>query len=87
MGVREDDLWQLKSGMAALAVCFVRTLEKSDPTFQERFLENLAAAYRHFRDDADRKEVEQTLELLSWTRELLTGWSNVSGQGQPFIKN
>jgi hypothetical protein len=26
-----------------------------------------------------------TLELLSWTRELLTGWSLSTGQGKPFL--
>jgi hypothetical protein len=89
---QEDDLWQIKTGAAALAVCLVRTLEKSDPDFQDKFLENLDRAYYHFRDnnpatraDGSPREVLNLLEMLAWTRELLTGWSNVSGQNEPFL--
>ncbi len=83
MSVPKDDLWQLKSGTAALAVCIVRTLQKSDPDFEEQFLKNLDRAYYYFRD-SDR-ETLHVLELLSWTRELLTGWNNVTGQGEPLL--
>jgi hypothetical protein len=85
MPVQKDDLRQLKLGTAALAACIVRTLQKSDPDFEERFLATLSDAYYHFRDDADG-EVVGLLELLSWTRELLTGWNMVTGQGEPFLK-
>jgi hypothetical protein len=78
------DLWQLKSGAAALATCIVKTMNESDPEFQYRFLQNLERAYSHFRDSG--KENRDVLEMLSWTRELLTGWSNVSGQGKPLLE-
>ena len=32
------------------------------------------------------RSVKQDLELLSWTRELLTGWNFVTGQGKPFLE-
>ena len=85
---RKDPEWQIKSGAAALATCIVRTLNESDPTFQTRFLENLDRAYGQFRD-ADRypsdRDVIIVLEMLSWTRELLTGWNMVTGQGRPLL--
>lgn len=88
----KDDLWQLKTGMAALAACIVRTLQKSDHSFEERFLADLERAYYHFRDHSYEdqhgrtRDVQEILEVLSWTRELLTGWNNVTGQGEPFLK-
>lgn len=88
-----DEQWQVRTGAAALATCIVRTLSESDPTFEERFLKNLDEAYYHFRDDNDAvradgkpREVIGVLEMLSWTRELLTGWNPVVGQRRPFLK-
>jgi hypothetical protein len=71
--------------MAVLAVCIVQTLNESDPSFQERFLERLARAYRELKDGYYEGDVNQELELLSWTRALLTGWDMVSGPGDPFL--
>jgi hypothetical protein len=80
-----DEVRQVKTGVAALVVCLVRAMEKEDPHFQDRFLQNLSEAYYHFRDNSDEKAVN-TLELLSWTREMLTGWNPITGQGEPFLK-
>jgi hypothetical protein len=87
-----DDLWSVKTGTAALAVCIVRTLQKSDPDFEDRFLANLERAYHHFRDnseatraDGSPRDVQNVLEMLNWTRELLTGWNNISGQREPLL--
>lgn len=33
-----DEEWNVRAGAAALATCLVKTIEQSDPTFQERFL-------------------------------------------------
>ncbi|WP_316202866.1 MULTISPECIES: hypothetical protein [unclassified Bradyrhizobium] len=88
-----DEQWQVRTGAAALAACIVRTLQQTDPTFEERFLKNLDEAYHHFRDDHDavradgsRRDVVGVLEMISWTNELLTGWNAVVGQRQPFLK-
>jgi hypothetical protein len=82
-----------KDGAAALATCIVRTLQQSDPTFEERFLKNLDDAYHQFRDDNDAvgadgkpRDVIGVLEMLTWTNELLTGWNPVVGQGRPLLK-
>jgi hypothetical protein len=76
------DLFRAKRGVAALAACIVQTVNESDPTFQIRFLERLGKAYYQFRDDTDG-DVLQELELFSWTREYLTGWNPITGQGKP----
>jgi hypothetical protein len=84
MSAPGDDLSHLKKGTAVLAACVVQTLSESDPSFQERFLSRLALAYRQLKDDADG-DVHHELELLAWTRELLTGFNLITGQGKPFL--
>ena len=85
-----DEQWNVRTGAAALVTCIVRTLQQSDPAFEERFLKK---AYHHFRDDSDAvqadgkpREVIGVLEMLSWTNELLTGWNPVVGQRRPLLK-
>ncbi|QFT66426.1 hypothetical protein FIU93_06535 [Labrenzia sp. THAF35] len=73
-------------GTAVLAACIVQTLAESDPSFQERFLERLAAAYREFRDDTEGS-VDKELTLFSWTRSLLTGFDFLHGQGDSFLSD
>ena len=91
MPFQGDDLWSVKTGTAALAVCIVRTLQKSDPDFEDRFLENLDRAYEHFRHhgatrrDGSPRDAQNVLEMLAWTRELLTGWNNITGQQEPLL--
>jgi hypothetical protein len=84
---RTDPEWQIKSGAAALVTCIVKTLNDSDPAFQERFLANLDQAYNAFRDGEQNpdRDVILVLEMLSWTREFLTGWNNITGQGRPLL--
>lgn len=90
-----DDQWSVKTGAAVLAVCIARTLEQSDPSFSDRFQVNVERAYDHFRDnhgkwtrrDGSTRDPQDVLEMLSWTRELLTGWNMISGQGEPLLKD
>jgi hypothetical protein len=88
-----NEEWTVRTGAAALATCIVRTLQQSDPTFEERFLKNLDEAYHHFRDDhgavdanGKPRDVIGVLEMLSWTNELLTGWNPVLGQREPLLR-
>ena len=89
-----DDQWSVKTAAAALAVCIVRTIEESDPSFADRFKANVDRAYHHFRDndgkwtrrDGSPRDLQDVLETLSWTNELLTGWNNITGQGDPLLK-
>ncbi len=84
MADSSSDLRGIKQGIAMLAACIVQTMNESNPSFQERFLERLGRAYREVKDNAER-DVLQEMELLSWTRELLTGFNVISGQGKPFL--
>src|SRR5690242_5644546 len=81
-----DALSHAQTGVAALIACVVQTLNESDPSFQQRFLDRLERAYLHFRDNTEGP-VAQELELLSGTRQLLTGWNPIRGQGKPFLQD
>lgn len=84
MAEQLSDLHRAKRGVAALTACLVHTLNKSDPTFQERFLKNLGEVYSEFRDNTDG-DVNQELEVFSWTQEYLTGFSPITGRGKPLL--
>lgn len=73
---------RLKIGTAALAACLVQTLSETDPSFKARILERLERAYREIREGADGEALHE-LELLSWTSEMITGFSWGKGQGRP----
>lgn len=79
-----EDLFHTAKGVAVLVTCVVQTLSESEPTFQERFLNRIGEAYYELRDNSEMSEV-RGLELLSWTRELLTGWDRIHGQRKPFL--
>jgi hypothetical protein len=51
---------------------------------EDRFLERLSRGYRELKDNSEG-DVIQEIALLSWTREYLTGWNTISGQGKPFL--
>lgn len=85
MSIQLTDLHRAKRGTAVLAVCIVQTLNESDPTFQERFLDRLGEAYHEICDEWGG-ELNQELELLQWTRSLLTGFDFIKGQNDPFLK-
>ena len=78
------DLHRAKRGMSVLTACLVQTMNETDSSFQDRFLERLSRAYYELRDNSADDSIQE-LELLSWTRELLTGWNNITGQGKPFL--
>jgi hypothetical protein len=84
------DFGRLKRGTAALAAVLVKTLNETDPTFQERFLKHLETAYDHFKNGTSpytegEGDKVTALELLSWTRQMITGWDRIKGQGSPFL--
>lgn len=78
-----DDLNGAKSGTAVLVAVLVQTLNETDPSFKDRFLEKLGHAYAERRDEGNLNE----LEVLSWARQLVSGFSFVSGQGKPFLED
>ena len=84
MSGQPDELFHLKSGVAALAACVVETLNESDSTYRDRFLKKVSEAYHKLRDDRRNERVDD-LEILSWTTGLLTGWNSIEGQGEPLL--
>ncbi|GLS18115.1 hypothetical protein GCM10007874_11310 [Labrys miyagiensis] len=84
MATKLTDLHRAKRGVAVLAACIVQTLNESDPTFQERFLKRLGDAYQEVRDNCEG-EVNEELELLNWTTELLAGFDCINGKDKPFL--
>jgi len=85
MAAASTDLSQLKSGVAVLAACIVQTMRDYDETLATRFLARLDQAYQKLRDDPDRGEGIDDLELLTWVRHLVTGYDFAGGQGKPFF--
>jgi len=80
-----SDLHRAKRGVAALVACLVQTVNETDSSFEGRFLERLSR-YGEFKDNTDG-DVRQEMELLSWTREYLTGWNTITGQGKRFLED
>ena len=79
-----SDVDNAKRGVAVLATCIVESMHETDPHFKVRFLDNLSKAYRKLRDDSNNDELS-SLELLTWTRSLITGFDFAEGQGKPFL--
>ena len=73
-------------GVAVLATCIVESMNETDPYFRDRFLENLSKAYSKLKDDSDNDELP-SMELISWTRSLITGFNFSEGQGKPFLED
>ena len=86
MSGRVSDLTHAKRGTAILAACVVQTLNESDSSFEERFLDRLARAYRELKDNTPG-DVRHEMEVLAWARELLTGFNPIDGQGKPFLSD
>lgn len=86
MDDKRCDLHRAKLGMTIVSACIVQTLNETDPTFQDRFLSRVRAAYYELKDNTDGNVKEQ-MEALSWTLELLTGFDPINGQQQPFLSD
>jgi hypothetical protein len=82
MTTPDEDLRQMKRGTAVLFATLIETLKEIDPAASDRFTGNLDKAYAKIRSDSDNLNA---VELLSWTRELVTGHSIISGGGRPFF--
>jgi hypothetical protein len=81
-----NDLESLKKGVALLSTCIAQTLDECSPGAKDKFLAHLATAYRELRDNSEGDQTNG-LEMLSWTRELLTGFSVIKGPDEPFLKD
>ncbi len=79
----EDPIQNVKKATAILVTCIVESLSKTDDNFKDRFLSNLEYSYAKIRQDTDDLNA---LELLSWTRSMITGFDFANGQQEPFLK-
>jgi hypothetical protein len=79
-----DEIGQVAKGAAIIGVCIVQELDRRDPGFQDRFLMRLTEAHSELRDNSS-SDAGLALSMIRYMRELLTGFSQVSGQGEPFL--
>lgn len=73
-----------RRGNALLTATLVQTIAETDPDFMDRFLARLNRAYYELRDNSEESRREE-MELLTWTREYLTGFSHITGPGDPWL--
>jgi hypothetical protein len=78
---RENELNNVKKATAILIACVVDAMSVQDVGPKDRFVMNLDRSYAKIRDDTDDVNA---LELLSWTRTLVTGFDFVGGIESPF---
>jgi hypothetical protein len=81
---QQDQLAALSRGIAVLATCIVQELNRSDPTFEERFLKRMNEGYYELRDNSE-SDPGAALALLAYTRSLITGFDHINGQQDPFL--
>lgn len=84
-GTPDERLRDAKQGVAILVTCLVQELEAMNPGFTEHYLRRLGRAYTEVRED--NTPALDRLELINWTRELLTGFNQVTGQGKIFLED
>jgi hypothetical protein len=78
----EDPIQNVKKATAILITCLVDAMTETDPNFKDRFLANLGHSYGKIRNDTHDLNA---LELLNWTRSMITGFDHTEGQQQPFL--
>ena len=78
----EDPLQNVKKATAILIACVVDAVAGTDPNFKDHFLANLSQSYDKIRNDTDDLNA---LELLSWTRSIITAFDHANGQQEPFL--
>jgi hypothetical protein len=75
------ELDDVKRATAVLFACLLES-NKDDPEAKTRFVTLLEEGYAKFSNKGGGTD---GLELLNWTRQLLTGFSWSSGHGRPFF--
>jgi hypothetical protein len=77
-----NEIDNVKKATAILITCVVDAMGDLDVGFKDRFVKNLDRSYAKIRNDTDDVNA---LELLSWTRTMVTGFDFVGGQQGPFL--
>lgn len=73
----------VKKATAMMFAALVDTLVGTDSTEAERFVKALGQLQAHVRDDSDDLNA---LELISWTKSMISGFDFVNGQQTPLMK-
>lgn len=60
---------QNRLALAALAACFVKTFNETDPSFAARFEVHLRESHDHFKDPDHLNE--GVMETLKWTHQIM----------------
>jgi hypothetical protein len=79
---KDTKLDNVKKATAILITCVVDAMGDLDADFKNRFVKNLDRGYAKIRNDSDDLSA---LELLSWTRTMVTGFDFSGGQQTPFL--
>ncbi|MBC7584162.1 MAG: hypothetical protein H7316_10480 [Tardiphaga sp.] len=77
-----EELKNVKKATAIMFAAMVDALTETNPNFKDAFVNRLDQAYGDIRHDSDDLNA---LELVSWTRTLITGFDHVTGQNKPFF--
>jgi hypothetical protein len=83
-----SEMDQLKQGIAIIFAAFDKALADTSPTFRSLLEIYLDEAYAKVQQEgctAMNPKAMHDLELISWTREMVTGQSVSKGQGKPFF--
>ncbi|WP_050630508.1 hypothetical protein [Bradyrhizobium viridifuturi] len=81
--VRTEELDNVKKATAMMIAALVDTLVGTDSKQAEIFVSNIDKLYARIRNESDDLNA---LELLTWTRTMITGFSFTEGQGTPLMK-
>jgi hypothetical protein len=79
---KTTDVENVKKATAILITCVVDAMSGLDEDFKNRFVKNLDRDYAKIRHDTDDLNA---LELLSWTRSMVTGFDFGGAQKEPFL--
>lgn len=82
--IRTPELDNVKKATAMMFAALVDVIVGTDSPQAERFAEALGKIYAHIRDDSDDLNA---LELVSWTRSMITGFNMEKGQQTPLMKS
>jgi hypothetical protein len=83
------ELNQVKQAVAVISTCIADALAEINPAFKNQFVANLDRAYTTLRDKGGtgmNPTAVHDLELISWTRMMVTGFSVSTDQGKTFFE-
>jgi hypothetical protein len=76
--LKPENVRQMKIAMTTLAACMAGALNETDSQFEQRFVKLLDKAFDNYRNNSDA-DPQHVLEVIHWTREMLSGWNPVPG--------